>query len=124
MPGTAPPASLFDPYLRQLRETRRLSPHTLEATARDLAGFAAFSGAEGIDPIKADSADVRGYVAWRGRQGLAAISIRRELSSLRGWFRYLIRQDLIQANPAVDVRGPKPRRKLPEPFTGKTLAMR
>jgi len=48
------------------------------------------------------------------RDGLGPRSVQRRLSALRGFFNYLIRERVIEANPAVDIRAPKAPKRLPK----------
>jgi integrase/recombinase XerC len=114
-PASSPLPEAVSGYLHHLRDVRRASPHTLAAAERDLRAFAAFCRSSSISPERADVHAVRGFVAARARAGLQAASIQRELSSVRGFFRHLVMQGRLDANPAADVRGPKLRRRLPEP---------
>jgi len=107
--------------VRHLRDIRRASPHTLVAADRDLRAFIAFCATQAIAPERADVHAMRTFVATRARAGLQAASIQRELSSVRGFFRHLVRQGQLDTNPAADVRGPKLRRRLPEPATAEDL---
>jgi integrase/recombinase XerC len=56
---------------------------------------------------------IRQYIASRHRQGFSPKSLHRELSSLRSFYNYLIQESQANANPALGVRAPKIRRKLP-----------
>lgn len=114
------PAALedIDRYLSHLTQTRRLSPHTRAAYARDLQDLVAFCDRQGRDDWPALNAhDVRAFAAACHRQGLAGKSIQRRLSAVRGLFAYLLRQDetdrRVGHNPAADIRAPKSSRKLP-----------
>jgi integrase/recombinase XerC len=57
---------------------------------------------------------VSGYAAHRFRNGLKSRSIQRELSSIRGFYQYLIRQGEMKNNPAMEVRAPKSEQLLPK----------
>ena len=57
---------------------------------------------------------VRTLVAERHRDGLAGRSLQRLLSALRTLYDYLLREGLTSANPALSVRAPRTRRRLPE----------
>ncbi len=104
-------------YVEWLRVTKRASPHTLEATRRDLARFVETAAERGVSsPQAVDVHLVRAFVARRRRLGLAASSVQRELSSLRSLFRHLCRTGQASTNPAADVRAPKSARKLPGTF--------
>ena len=60
--------------------------------------------------------EVRRYVAWRHRAGAGGKTLQRELSALRSFFRYLLREGRLGFNPAQGVRAPKSERKLPVTF--------
>ncbi|MGE5548273.1 MAG: tyrosine recombinase XerC [Solirubrobacterales bacterium] len=101
---------------------KRASRHTLDGYGRDLASFLAFLvdhlGAEadlaalaGLQP-----ADFRAFLAARSGEGLARSSMARLMSTLRGFFRFLDRHDLVH-NPAIGaVKAPRPPRSLPKPL--------
>lgn len=102
----------FDEYLQRLAVERSYSAHTLAAYRTDL---------EQLDRLREDrpwsgidEQDVRRWVAVASREGLAARSIARRLSSWRGFFDWLARQGQAPANPARGVRAPKAPRRLPK----------
>jgi integrase/recombinase XerC len=104
-------------YLEHLRVSRRASPRTVIGVQTDLARFVETTTAQGIASVQTVTVhSIRAHVARRRRLGLSAITVRRELSSIRGLFRELCRRGVLTANPAVDVRGPKAIRKLPGTF--------
>ncbi len=102
-------------YLAHLRTERRLSPHTEAAYRRDLEALAAFCDAEKIAEWKRiDNFHVRTFAAREHRDGLGPRSVQRRLSALRGFFNYLIREKVLDANPAADIRAPKAPKRLPK----------
>jgi integrase/recombinase XerC len=102
-------------YLAVLRHERHASPHTLDNYRRDLDRFTGFLNRQGIDDWRqVDHALVAAHAARRFRGGCAPATIARELSSIRGFYRYLIRHRLATHNPAQDVRPPRTGRKLPQ----------
>ncbi|MGY0504833.1 tyrosine recombinase XerC [Luteimonas sp. e5] len=102
-------------YLEHLRVERRMSAHTLAAYRRDLQALADWAGdtAAGA-PAQLDEAALRAFIAAGHRGGLSPTSLQRRLSSCRGFYRWLLRQGRLQANPAAAVRAPKAARKLPQ----------
>jgi integrase/recombinase XerC len=101
-------------YLRHLGAERRLSAHTAAGYARDLGGFAAYCATQGIDGwTGVDGFHVRSYAAAEHRKGIAPRSIQRRLSAIRSFFRYLVREGVVAANPAIEIRAPKIRKRLP-----------
>ncbi|MCG5499319.1 tyrosine recombinase XerC [Ectothiorhodospira lacustris] len=118
----APEAALTDrriqAYLGHLARERAYSPHTVSNYRRDLMvlrGYVPFHGAEpDSDWSHVTVHDIRALVAARHRAGASGRSLQRLLSSVRGFFNYLIREGVVGANPAQGVRAPKTPRKLPE----------
>jgi integrase/recombinase XerC len=101
-------------YLRHLSHERRLSPHTDSNYRRDLDAFAGWCESQGISRWSAiDSQHVRAFAAASHKGGLAPRSIQRRLSALRGFFRWLIREGVLERDPAADVRAPKAAKRLP-----------
>lgn len=102
-------------FIDHLRYERRASPHTLAGYRRDLNAAADWCGERGIrDWRELDVHGVRAVVAARHRRGAAPASLARFLSSLRGFYDWLIREGAAGANPAGGVRAPKRRRPLPK----------
>ena len=104
-------------FLEHLEKERDVSPNTVKAYRRDLAeltGFLAryYGGAEwswqGVDRLA-----LRGFLGHLQRKGLGKRSISRALSAARSFFRFLHRNELIEANPARAVGSPKLDRYLP-----------
>jgi integrase/recombinase XerC len=117
--GDAPPPPLAPEvaeFLEHLAKERDVSPHTLRAYQRDLrelTGFLAqhYGGAwtwQGVDRLA-----VRGFLAHLSRRRLSKRSAARALSSTRSFFRFLHREELVEANPARAVGSPKLDRYLP-----------
>jgi len=102
-------------YLAHLRTERRLSPNTESSYRRDLGALAAFCDAERLaNWKKLDNFHIRTFAAREHRDGLGPRSVQRRLSALRGFFNYLIRERVIEANPAADIRAPKAPKRLPK----------
>ncbi len=108
------PAEQVRDWIERMRVERAPSPHTLAAYRRDSARLLAFMQARALPGFDALTADgMRAFVAAEHRRGLSPTSLQRLLSSCRSLFRQLIREGLLDHDPAAGVRGPKPRRKLP-----------
>lgn len=112
-------------FIGHLAHERRLSEHTVRAYRHDLNQIAAWladqdeRGAASVERL--DEAGIRRYTAWRHRQGVSGKTLQRELSSLRGFYRWLLRENQAVANPAVGIRAPKSPRKLPHTFDADQL---
>ena len=101
-------------FLNYLHHERGLSERTRSAYQRDLVWVSDYLENEGIrDLTTVSEHDIRALVAQRHRQGLGGKSIQRLLSSTRGFFKWLLREGLVNQNPAASVRAPKSARHLP-----------
>lgn len=105
-------------FLRHLTYERNTSAHTVRNYGRDVRAFAAWAaervGAKGGPPLwqTADPGLVRSFLASL-HAGHARTSIARTLSGLRTFFRYLVREGHLAANPAEGLAAPKAPKRLP-----------
>jgi site-specific recombinase XerD len=100
-------------YLDYLFSVRSVSAQTLRAYCGDLDHFTRWCAGQRVEPEQATARDVRLFIGGLGREGLAAVSINRVLSSLRGFFRYMIRFSYRTDNPAASIRNLKQPKKVP-----------
>lgn len=114
---TSPPQSLdalVAEFIAYLRDQRKYSEWTCSGRLRDLSRFTAYCAQAKIDVLKqVDTHALRGFITSLGRQGLQPPTLHRYLSSLRSYLNYQVEQGRLDANPAVSLRAPKMRRKLP-----------
>lgn len=111
------PAALTALFEQHLVSERRASPHTVRAYLADLAELLAFAKGQDLDV-----GTCRAYLAsLYGRNDGASIA--RKQSSLRTFFRLLVRRRLVTANPLTGLRAPRRARRLPA-FLGKEEANR
>ncbi len=109
-----------DAYLDHLRVERALAPLSVEAYARDLGKLLGHAEARGVSaPAQLDHALVATFLVELGRDrpGAAALGARsaaRHLSAVRGFLRFLLRERVIDADPASLVDRPKLGRRLPK----------
>ena len=106
---------LIDQYLNSQLYERQLSINTVNAYARDLTVLESWRRDKNFDEWQQFSqADIRDIAATAFRRGLSPSSIQRLLSSIRNFFKYLIKEGLLEINPAQDISAPKKSRRLPK----------
>jgi integrase/recombinase XerD len=101
----------IDAYMSHLRVERALAKNTLDAYGHDLARLAARVG--DCDPGDIDRQALAELLVDNVATGFGARSSARQLSALRGFFGFLVRERVIQADPTVLVDPPRLGRKLP-----------
>jgi integrase/recombinase XerD len=104
----------IDTYLDYLRDVRRMSPNTLSNYARDLAGLAAFADHKGSDVEALDRRDLEAFARRMMANGLAPRSVARAIACVRGYYRFLLIEKRITADPAADLRAPRAWPALPK----------
>lgn len=112
----------LDQFIQMLRSEKYYSPHTCSNYRRDLEQFQQFLLSADISEWnKVDYNRVSAYAAHRYRQGRKSRTIQRELSSIRSFFQFLIRQGELSRNPALEVSAPKADKPLPKTCDAETL---
>ncbi len=103
-------------FLKYLEIERGYSAYTLRSYGDDVRQFVLFCV---LDPEKADYSlithrHVRAWVSNMISQGVTPRSANRKLSSLRSFFKFLIREGVVKTNPLGKVVSPKISKRLPE----------
>ena len=98
---------VVEAYLDHLRVERRLSSHTLESYARDLAALAAFAAGAGRAVGSLDRPALEAFVREQRSRGLSPRSVARSVAAIRGFFRFLVLDRRLDGSPADDLRPPR-----------------
>ncbi len=106
------PAGWIDAYLDHLRVERALSSATLEAYGADLARLARHLDTTGVAEVtKIATADICALIA--ATEG-SAKSAARYLSAMRGFFKFLVRERVLERDPTELIDRPRLARRLPK----------
>lgn len=108
---------LIEQYLDAVWMERGLSENTLASYRRDLMQYASWLQTHGQRLADAGKEELQRHLAWRFAERVKASSTARLLSSLRGFYRYLVREKLIEADPTLLIESPKKGRSLPKTLT-------
>ena len=113
---------LIEQFLEHLRYERNVSAHTLRNYASDLEQFVDHvapadpkSGARKFPELKnVDHLTIREWLAELHSAQKKKASIARKLAALRTFFQFLVREGLLESNPAKLVSTPRQEKKLPK----------
>jgi integrase/recombinase XerD len=101
-----------------LASERGVSPNTSSAYYGDLKKYIEFLASSGkLDPAAAEASDIHSYLAFLSECGLSPSSIRRELSSIRSFHRFLVAESLATNDPTSNIPPPKAWRRVPKALT-------
>ena len=106
---------LIKAFLEYLLLERNYSERTISSYGADLREFEDYlkkTDAE-LDFTKVHADHVRGWIASLMDNGKAATYVNRKLSSLRSFYRFLLRRKEVTVNPMVKIVGPKKKKPLP-----------
>ncbi len=101
-------------FLDWLQYERRYSLRTVSEYGDDLRAFAELlGGEEKFDPARADTSDVKTWMVDMLDGGLSPRTVKRRLSALRSFYKYLLRQGLVKRDITQGVIAPKTDKPLP-----------
>jgi len=111
-------------FLDYLKFEKRYSVHTIRSYQDDLAQFFTFLQKQfGKTSLKNISHNyVRSWLASLKENDLTARSINRKISTLKSFFKFLLKQDVIMHTPMANVISPKTRKRLPAFITQDDIA--
>jgi integrase/recombinase XerD len=107
----------IEEFTAHMAVERNLSPRTIAAYRRDLQQFAAWLAGQSIDLEAVERATVRDYIGSRRDRGLSARSAARALSTLRSFFRFLLRTEVLSTDPTLNLRSPSLWKTVPHALT-------
>ncbi|MDR2763789.1 MAG: tyrosine-type recombinase/integrase [Tannerella sp.] len=117
----------IDSFLNYLRYEKGYSDHTIEAYHRDIFQFGVYIKGKNEDDIPFDPKviapeQIRKWMMTLLDHKVMSSSVRRKLAALRTYFRFLVKQGIVEKNPVQFVQGPKMGKMLPYFVKEKELA--
>jgi integrase/recombinase XerD len=91
-----------------------MSPNTLSSYARDLAALAVYAEKKGHPPETLDRRGLEAFARQLMTNGLSPRSVARAIACVRGYFKFLLVEKSIEADPAEDLRAPRAWPALPK----------
>ncbi|PIO83394.1 tyrosine recombinase XerC [Loigolactobacillus backii] len=115
--------SWLDLFIQYLEVDRRYSPETIKAYKEDILAFIDFLKSNGgVTSLKAIKLfDVRTYLSHLYEVKYSRNSVSRKISSLRSFYNYLVRNDLVADNPFATVQLKRHNAHLPQFFYEKEM---
>lgn len=108
-----------DKFLEYLRVVKQASEHTLRNYRLDLEAFQEFAGETSLERV--DKRTIRGYLAHLNEKQAKRRTVLRRLSSLRSFFKYLLKENRLTTNPLDEIEAPKLEKTLPSPLSYESI---
>ena len=113
---------VFIKYRNYLEVEKNVSPYTVRNYTTDLVDFFDFLRRQAVGSLKdIDRNVLRDYLSDLMGRGFVKGSIARKLSAVRSFYRYLLREEMVQVNPVKDTSSPRLDRRLPEFLTNEEM---
>ena len=103
-------------FLNYLTVEKACSELTVTNYNKDLASFAAFwqqRTGKALLGAPVSSVALRAYLAFLNEKGYARRTVARRISALRSFYKFLVRENILEVSPIAKVRSPKLEKKLP-----------
>ena len=106
---------MLQKFIKYIRYEKGYSSHTVLSYNNDLTQFEIYlkEQVEDVDIVHVDADIVRNYIVWLMDKGVTARSVGRKLSSLRTFYKYMIKLKVIESSPVALVAKPKGPKPLP-----------
>jgi integrase/recombinase XerC len=103
-------------FLNYLKFERRYSSHTKSSYGNDIGQFLLFCASlrSGCNEKSADFRDIRAWIVHLMENGISARSVNRKVTTLKSYYKFLMREQVISLNPMDKVFPPKSGKRLPE----------
>ena len=113
---------IFNKYINYLEVERNASRYTVRNYTHDLLDFFNFLKSKKITSLnEVDKHGVRDYLSYLVKEGFVKASIARKLSAIRSFYRYLLREEIIDTSPVANTSSPKLDKRLPSFLTIKEI---
>ncbi|SDN27665.1 tyrosine recombinase XerC [Alkalicoccus daliensis] len=113
----------LDAFITYLRIEKKASSYTVDNYKRDIEEFFQYTEQRWkLSAAAVSYVHIREYLTELYANELARTTVSRKLSSLRSFYRYLLREEKIVANPVALIHAPKQGRKLPSFFYEEELS--
>lgn len=110
--------------MQYLQVEKNYSPYTVEYYESDILDFFLFMSEQSILSIEdVEYSDVRLYLTKLFEQKLSRKSVARKISSIRSFYKFLLREKFVELNPFSQVSIPKVEKRLPDFFYEEELAI-
>jgi integrase/recombinase XerD len=118
---TSPAEAAVRAFLDYVAIEKGLSANTLAAYGRDLAKLLLYLDKEKVSWKRAREEDLVGFVRSQSRSGLSARSLARHISAARSFYRYLVLDGVVDADPTERLSSPSVWLALPKFLTVKEV---
>lgn len=105
---------IINKYISYLKYQRNYSSKTISSYLEDIKLFSLFLDNEGTKEEDVDVLFIRNYITYLLKEKISKRTIKRKISSLKNYYRFLKNQNIISSNPFLLITTPKVEKKYPD----------
>lgn len=106
-----------------IKNEKKLSDNTFQSYKRDILQYRDYINMNNIDYSKANESNIKDYLAYLGDLNKKATTISRHLASIRLFYQYLLKFDIVKEDPTANVQAPKIDKKAPSILTSEEVTL-
>jgi integrase/recombinase XerC len=113
-----------DAFMGYLQKEKKYSPHTINAYRNDITNFQSFNKIhfDQAEIEQVNYSQIRTWVVFLVDNGMSNVSVNRKISSLKAFYKFLLKIKQIEVNPLIKHKALKTAKKLQIPFSEKEVA--
>lgn len=112
---------LLDRFLNYIQYEKNYSPHTLVSYKKDILNYISYIESQDFTIYDASHHQVRAYLANLIANDMKARSVNKNISTLRSFYKFLLRENQVAADPMLLVKNLKTPKQLPEIINEESL---
>lgn len=110
-------SQILDDFIDDLTNNKKLSKNTIESYSRDIKQYLSYLEENNIDFKDAKRGNIIAYILFLEKENKAPSSISRSIASIRSFYHFLLKNNIINYDPTIDLESPKIEKKMPEILT-------
>jgi len=110
-------SQILDDFIDDLTNNKKLSKNTIESYSRDIKQYLSYLEENNIDFKCAKRGNIIAYILYLKKENKAPSSISRSIASIRSLYHFLLKNNIINYDPTIDLESPKVEKRMPEILT-------
>ena len=110
-------------FLNFIKNEKKLSDNTFQSYKRDIMQYEEYLNLNNIKYEEINEKDIKNYLDYLNDLNKKPTTISRHLASIRLFYQYLLKNDVVQEDPTNDVQAPKIEKKIPSVLTSEEVTL-
>jgi len=113
----------IEQFLNFIKDEKKLSDNTFQSYRRDIMQYEQYLNLNHLEYEKIEENEVKGYLDYLNNLNKKPTTISRHLASIRLFYQYLLKNNIVQQDPTSNVQAPKIEKKAPSILTSEEVSL-